>query len=336
MKTKISLLVIPKKNILKQSSNFIFKQFSTTTFPKKDYYAILGLSHTATIEEVKKAYRTLAKKYHPDVSSKPDTSSEKVLALEKFRDVAEAYAVLSNSFSKHNYDTTYKPKPDAVYNSSKMTAKAMEDSADRRNNTGDFRKVDYEKGSYGDFKMEKLKEFQKQFNFDHLGNFKGGVPRRHTYNRGSAIGTPGQVYSGYEHDDQHADNPIVKPIQTDEAINHKYFNLSKKEQNLRFKPYFNIEKVNEDKMLELTDEYRDLTRWPMLVFVGLVSYYILNKLYRNYQLAHLNETAASCSADEYKMIGPVMVLADKFKFNKKFLTRAENHQWIDNDLRTFH
>lgn len=313
----------------------IFKQFASTTSPKKDYYAILGISSNATVEEVKKAYRVLAKKYHPDVSSKPDTSSDKILALERFRDVAEAYAVLSNSFSKHAYDTTYKPKPDAVFNSSKMSAKAMEESADKRNNTGDFRKTDYEKGSYGDFKMEKMKEFQKQFNFDHLGNFKGGVPRRHTYNRGGAIGPVGSAYNAYDHNDEHADNPTVKPVQTDEAINHKYFNRSKKEQNLRFKPYFNIEKVSEEKALELTDEYRDLTRWPSLVMLGLVSSYVIYKLYLNYHFAHLSEVAASCSADEYMMIGPVMVLAEKFKFNRKFLSRAENHKWIDNDLRTF-
>lgn len=335
MKNKISLLFTNKTNFMINNTKLSLKHFSSTS-PKKDYYAILGLSHTATVDDVKKAYRTLAKKYHPDVSSKPDTSSEKILALEKFREIAEAYAVLSNAFSKHSYDISFKPKPDAVFNSSKMSAKAMEDSAHRRNNTGDFRKDNYEKGSYGDFKMEKMKEFQKQFNFDHLGNFKGGVPRRHSLNRGGAIGTPGEVYSGYHHNNEQADNPIVKPIQTEEAINHKYFNRSKKEQNLRFKPYFNIEKVGEDKMLELTDEYRDLTRWPLLIAIGLLSYFTINKLYRNYQLANLNEYAATCKADEYKMVGPVMVLAEKFKFNRKFLTRAENHQWIDNDLRTFH
>ena len=62
-----------------------------------DYYAVLGLKKGASVEEVKKAYKTLAKKYHPDVSK--EEGAEK-----KFKEVLEAYQVLSDSEKKQNYD----------------------------------------------------------------------------------------------------------------------------------------------------------------------------------------------------------------------------------------
>ena len=53
----------------------------------KDYYKILGVSRKATDNEIKKAYRKMALKYHPDKNKAPD-------AEEKFKDIAEAYEVL--------------------------------------------------------------------------------------------------------------------------------------------------------------------------------------------------------------------------------------------------
>ncbi len=66
---------------------------------KKDYYAILGVSKTATDDELKKAYRKLAKKYHPDAN--PDNKEE---AEKKFKEVNEAYEVLSDSQKRKMYD----------------------------------------------------------------------------------------------------------------------------------------------------------------------------------------------------------------------------------------
>jgi molecular chaperone DnaJ len=62
-----------------------------------DYYEILGLSKSAKPEEIKKAYRSLARKYHPDVNK--DKSAEK-----KFKEISEAYAVLSDPQKKDEYD----------------------------------------------------------------------------------------------------------------------------------------------------------------------------------------------------------------------------------------
>ena len=65
----------------------------------RDYYEILGVEKTATPEEIKKAYRSLAKKHHPDVSSDP-----KEVAEAKFKEISEAYEVLSDQEKRSLYD----------------------------------------------------------------------------------------------------------------------------------------------------------------------------------------------------------------------------------------
>ncbi|MCS6858942.1 MAG: molecular chaperone DnaJ [Abditibacteriales bacterium] len=66
---------------------------------KRDYYEILGVSRNADAEEIKKAYRRLAKQYHPDMN--PDNREE---AEEKFKELSEAYAVLSDAEKRARYD----------------------------------------------------------------------------------------------------------------------------------------------------------------------------------------------------------------------------------------
>src|SRR6266705_358553 len=79
----------------------------------KDYYSILGVERTASEDDIKKAYRKLAKKYHPDVSKESN-------AEEKFKEIAEAYATLKDKEKRGAYDQLgshpsgqeFRPPPD--------------------------------------------------------------------------------------------------------------------------------------------------------------------------------------------------------------------------------
>ena len=65
---------------------------------KRDYYDVLGVSREASAEEIKKAYRKIAIKYHPDKN--PDDHT----AEDKFKEAAEAYEILSNQEKRARYD----------------------------------------------------------------------------------------------------------------------------------------------------------------------------------------------------------------------------------------
>ncbi|MFN5028734.1 MAG: DnaJ domain-containing protein, partial [Burkholderiales bacterium] len=63
----------------------------------KDYYEILGLKRDASEDDIKKAYRRLARKYHPDVSKESEGEA-------KFKDVSEAYQTLKDKEKRAAYD----------------------------------------------------------------------------------------------------------------------------------------------------------------------------------------------------------------------------------------
>jgi len=76
----------------------------------RDFYEILGVPRSAATDEIQKAYRKLARTYHPDLNKDPDAES-------KFKDISEAYDVLSDPTMRKKYDTfgaDFRQVPDDV------------------------------------------------------------------------------------------------------------------------------------------------------------------------------------------------------------------------------
>ena len=126
---------------------------------KRDYYEVLGVSKSATADEIKKAYRQLALKYHPDRN--PDDKE----AEEKFKEAAEAYSVLSDADKRARYDR---------YGFAGMNGGNA--------NGGGFG------GGFGDFDLNDILNsvFGNGFNFGGFGGFGGGS-RSGGRQRGSSI-----------------------------------------------------------------------------------------------------------------------------------------------------
>lgn len=75
----------------------------------KDYYAIMGVKPTDELKTIKTAYRRLARKYHPDVSKEPDAEA-------RFKEVAEAWEVLSDEQRRAEYDQMWQHRNDPQFN----------------------------------------------------------------------------------------------------------------------------------------------------------------------------------------------------------------------------
>ena len=110
----------------------------------RDYYEVLGVSRNAEIEEIKRAYRRLAKRYHPDVSRLAGSE-------ERFKELNEAYQVLSNATSRVRYDQVGRDNNRAKESSDKAERNhSAKRSADYEQQTSaeDKHDSDPKKGSY--------------------------------------------------------------------------------------------------------------------------------------------------------------------------------------------
>jgi molecular chaperone DnaJ len=99
-----------------------------------DYYKVLGIDRSASPAEIKKAYRKLARKYHPDVN--PDNAE----AEQKFKEIQEAYAVLSDSDKRKQYDTYGHVDgiPDMGFDPFRQASSSWRDAGGVRVEFGDF------------------------------------------------------------------------------------------------------------------------------------------------------------------------------------------------------
>ena len=120
---------------------------------KRDYYDILGVQKGASADEIKRSYRSLALKYHPDRVS----SDEKKEAEEKFKDISEAYAILSDTQKRNQYDQFGHAGIDSRYSSEDIFKGA------------DFSSI-FEDIGFGDSILGGI--------FENLGMFGGGSSSR--------------------------------------------------------------------------------------------------------------------------------------------------------------
>ena len=74
----------------------------------KDYYEVLGVPRSASLDDIKKAYRKLARTHHPDMSKAPDAEA-------RFKELGEAYATLKDEAKRAAYDELGHPKPGAEF-----------------------------------------------------------------------------------------------------------------------------------------------------------------------------------------------------------------------------
>ena len=99
-----------------------------------DYYKVLGVDRSATAAEIKKAYRKLARKFHPDVN--PDNAE----AEQRFKEIQEAYAVLSNADQRKQYDTYGRVDgiPDMGFDPFRQASSSWRDAGGVQVEFGDF------------------------------------------------------------------------------------------------------------------------------------------------------------------------------------------------------
>ena len=99
-----------------------------------DYYKVLGIDRSASAAEIKKAYRKLARKYHPDVN--PDNAE----AEQKFKEIQEAYAVLSDADKRKQFDTFGRVDgiPDMGFDPFRQASSSWRDAGGVQVDFGDF------------------------------------------------------------------------------------------------------------------------------------------------------------------------------------------------------
>ncbi len=136
---------------------------------EQNYYEILEVDKNASNEIIKKAYTTLAKKYHPDLQS----DDLKHLYEEKFKLINEAYEVLSDEEKRRNYDSTIKEHTitkqeyEAIYIENqqlKNTITKLQNELSYKNNNLDYTSYNESESYYNSIKNQNNNQYNNNFN----------------------------------------------------------------------------------------------------------------------------------------------------------------------------
>lgn len=135
---------------------------------KKDYYKILGVKSEADINEIKSAYRALARKYHPDVN--PGNK----LCEEKFKEIGEAYSVLSDKNKRKQFDLLngYYKTAEKTINKENQTKKQTEQAYKKTSENKSFEEAKKRAEERGKEDNKNKKNFNEVFNEFFDGVFK--------------------------------------------------------------------------------------------------------------------------------------------------------------------
>lgn len=292
------------------------------TAPKINYYKVLGLTDTATDDEIKKAYRSLAKKYHPDVNLSGSTHEP---SAEKFREIAEAYAVLSIQESKMEYDINHTKQESAEL--SKVKSETMAKNRKMRDRSGHVPSPTPMRGSYAEYRIKQLEKEREKYNVNFLGFYNGGLPQKHKGSvRGSALDEPGQFHSPdihNIHERNEREGKRVSHMDTQE-----YDNLQSIEKTLgrdRSRAFY---PMSEDKDMVYFKNRQYATAIIFLIF-GIA---YAKKLYKREKLrAHMNERLpeklVNAPAHHFVNRGGVLIKKEVEGFAKYFNNDKELVDW---------
>ena len=153
----------------------------------KNYYEILQVSHNASKEVIEKAYKVLAKKYHPDLQT---SYTAKNYAEQKMREINEAYDVLSDDFLREQYDFEFRrEKISKMNNNSSRVNTNMSNSDSNEYDNSNQQQTNNAQQNTNYNNSEKKKKRRIEYRYNNIGTidgaadiiremFKGGLPKR--------------------------------------------------------------------------------------------------------------------------------------------------------------
>lgn len=220
------------------------------------------MTQESTPEQIKDAYRALVKQHHPDASfgAQPDA--------DKFRDVMEAFSVLSVRESRVNYDLLRRKAPQdfAVQSEAAFNKTHRPDLRDAAGNTP---AAAPSAGSYAAERMAELAEQRKKYNANHLGLYRGGVPQPgRGAIRGAAMGVPGEFHQPQVHNflnNYHQDSHLTT---SEDAVKFKAYMTSDQYDFKRSRPVHPMYYDREFLFM------KDRSFWGAMLMALILGYYV--------------------------------------------------------------